>query len=283
MRIKRTRKNRKKDDPVTRKAIRARFIVLMFKITFCIFSIPAMSAVFIFGHDLLTQSEYFRSEHIIFEGLGKLSQKEVKQQAGIEDQMNILGFNLFVARKKLLAHPWIEDAQVSRELPNTVFIRITEQVPMAVIDLGEKFMVNKDGLIFKRLEPDDPQNLPVITGLSYSDLRTDNDDGSVWFSSVMEVLQLGNIPDSVIPNQLILKIDVDRQIGLLLHTSYQNSIIKLGFNNYSEKYAKLEKVILNINNQYSFDGYSCIDLINPDRIVVYPVKKEFEADQKREA
>jgi cell division protein FtsQ len=283
MRNKKFRKNQRKENPEVIRAKRRRAVVLFFKITFCIVSIPVMSVLFIFGHDLLTQCGYFECKQIIIEGSERLSEKQIKKQAGIVDSVNILSFNLFVARKKLLGHPWIEQARVGREFPNTILIKIIEHKPLAVLDLGEKFILNTEGLIFKRLESDDPENLPIISGLLYSDLGTIQDPGSIRFLSVMEVLRLGNEPDSIVPNDLIRRIDVDRQIGLSLHTSDQEKMIKLGFENYPEKYAQLKKVIFQLKDQYIFNDYNCIDLINPDRIVVYPVKNELEANQEREA
>jgi cell division protein FtsQ len=283
VRKKKFRRNQRKERPEVMRARRISRVVLFFKITFCIVSVPAMSLIFIFSHDLLTQCDYFECEHIIIEGAERLSEKQVKEQAGIENRMNILSFNLFVARKKLLGNPWIEQAQIGREFPNTIVIRITEHKPLAVLDLGEKFILNTKGLIFKKLEPDDPEKIPIVIGLSYSDLRTIQEPGSIRFISVMEVLSLGKEANSVVPNHLISRIHVDRQIGLSLHTSDQEKMIKLGFENYSEKYAQLKKVIFQLKDQYSFSDYNCIDLINPDRIVVYPVKNELEAHQKREA
>jgi cell division protein FtsQ len=283
VRYKKVRRNQRKESPEVIRVKRVRRVLLFFKIVFCIVSVPAMSALFIFGHDLLTQCTYFECEHIIIEGAERLSEKQVKEQVGIEDRMNILSFNLFIAQKKLLTHPWIEQAQVRREFPNTIFIRIIEHEPLAVLDLGEKFILNTKGLIFKKLEPNDPENMPIVSGLSYSDLGTTQEPGSIRFKSVMEVLRLGGEPDSVVPNHLIQRIDVDRQIGLSLQTSDQEKMIKLGFENYSEKYGQLKKVIFQLKDQYIFNDYNCIDLINPDRIVVYPLKNELEANQKREA
>jgi cell division protein FtsQ len=283
VRNKRVRKNQRKESPEVLRAKRIRGVILFFKIMVCIVSVPAMSVLFIFGHDLLTQCGYFECENIIIEGTERLSEKQVKKQADIEDKMNILSLNIFAARKKLLGHPWIEQARVGREFPNTIFISITEHKAVAVLDLGEKFILNTNGLIFKKLEPDDSKIIPVISGLSYSDVRTTQEDGSTRFISVMEVLRLGEASDSVVPNHLIQRIDVDRQIGLSLHTSDQEKIIKLGFENYSEKYAQLKKVIFQLKDQNTFNDYQCIDLINPDRIVVYPAKNELEANQKGEA
>lgn len=283
VRNKKVRKNQRKEKPEVLRANRIRGAVLFFKIIFCIVSVPAMSALFIFGHDLMTQCSYFECERIIIEGTERLSEKQVKEQADIKDNMNILSLNLFIARNKLLGHPWIEQARVGREFPNTLFIRITEHKPLAVLDLGDKFILNTNGLIFKKLEPDDSEILPIISGLSYSDIRTTRDTGSIRFVSVMEVFRLGEVSDSVIPNHLIQRIDVDRQIGLSLYTTDQEKIIKLGFENYSEKYGQLKKVIFQLKDQDPFSDYQFIDLINPDRIVVYPVKNELEANQKGEA
>ncbi len=283
VRNKKVRKNQRKEKPEVLRANRIRGAILFFKIIFCIVSVPAMSALFIFGHDLMTQCSYFECERIIIEGTERLSEKQVKEQADIKDNMNILSLNLFIARNKLLGHPWIEQARVGREFPNTLFIRITEHKPLAVLDLGDKFILNTNGLIFKKLEPDDSEILPIISGLSYSDIRTTRDTGSIRFVSVMEVFRLGEVSDSVIPNHLIQRIDVDRQIGLSLYTTDQEKIIKLGFENYSEKYGQLKKVIFQLKDQDTFNDYQFIDLINPDRIVVYPVKNELEANQKGEA
>lgn len=283
VRNKKVRKNQRKEKPEVLRANRIRGAILFFKIIFCIVSVPAMSALFIFGHDLMTQCSYFECKHIIIEGTERLSEKQVKEQADIIDNMNIVSLNLFIARNKLLGHPWIEQARVGREFPNTLFIRITEHKPLAVLDLGDKFILNTNGLIFKKLEPDDSEILPIISGLSYSDIRTTRDTGSIRFVSVMEVLRLGEVSGSVIPNHLIQRIDVDRQIGLSLYTTDQEKIIKLGFENYSEKYGQLKKVIFQLKDQDTFNDYQFIDLINPDRIVVYPVKNELEANQKGEA
>jgi cell division protein FtsQ len=283
VRNKKVRKNQRKEKPEVLRANRIRGAIRFFKIIFCIVSVPAMSVLFILGHDLMTQCSYFECERIIIEGTERLSEKQVKEQADIKDNMNILSLNLFIARNKLLGHPWIEQASVGREFPNTLFIRITEHKPLAVLDLGDKFILNTNGLIFKKLEPDDSEILPIISGLSYSDIRTTRDTGSIRFVSVMEVFRLGEVSDSVIPNHLIQRIDVDRQIGLSLYTKDQEKIIKLGFENYSEKYGQLKKVIFQLKDQDTFNDYQFIDLINPDRIVVYPVKNELEANQKGEA
>ena len=69
-----------------------------------------------------------------------------------------------------MAHPWINDADVSRNLPNEISINIVEQRPFAILDMGRKFMINIRGEIFKEWSDSDPGHLPMISGLEYSDL-----------------------------------------------------------------------------------------------------------------
>ncbi len=275
----RYRKNRRKDSPATVRARRIARAAKIFKATAVVVSIFAMSALFVFGHDLMTQCDYFKADKIVIEGAAKLSTQEIMEQAGIYDGMNILAVNLKVARKKLMTHPWIENAQVGRELPDTVFIRITEQDPLAVLDLGAKFVMNQRGEIFKAWEPSDPDNLPRVTGLSFSDMRTAGEKGSMLFESVMDVLIMGLESDCVVPNSVIRRIDVDRHMGVSLYASAEKKVIRLGFEDYDGKYALLEKVIFHIKAQQSFTDYNSIDLTNPDSIVVFPAKNDEQTEK----
>ena len=271
------RKNRRKENPAVKRAKRIARSIRIFKATVLTVSVFAMSALFIFGHDLLTQCEYFKAEKIRIDGAQRLSAEEVMEQAGVRNGINILAVNLSVTRKKLIAHPWIEDARVGRDFPGTIFIRITEQEPLAVMDLGAKFIVNKKGEIFKAWETSDPANLPEVTGLSFSDMRTAGEKGSVRYESVMEVLYMGLDPSCVIPNGVVRRIDVDRHMGLSLYGSTGEKVIRLGFENYPGKYARLQRVIFHMKDQESFTDYHSIDLTNPESIVVYPAKNNGES------
>lgn len=271
------RKNRRKESPVVKRAKRTARLAGISKAAVLVASVFAMSALFIFGHDLLTQCEYFKAEKIKIEGAERLSASDVMEQAGVRNGINILAINLSVTRKKLIAHPWIENARVGREFPGTIFIRIKEQEPLAVMDLGAKFIVNKKGEIFKTWEPSDPANLPEVTGLSFSDMRTAGEKGSVRYESVMEVLYMGLESTSIIPNAVVRRIDVDRQMGLSLYSSTGEKVIRLGFENYPGKYARLQRVIFHLKSREEFTDYNSIDLTNPDSIVVYPAKNNNES------
>lgn len=224
--------------------------------------------------------------------------------------MNILSINLSTARKRLLANSWIFDAEVSRELPSKISIRVREHEPLAILDLGRRFLLNVDGEIFKEKTPSDPDNLPVITGLEYSDLHIPGDrsshrigdgvpsgmkdrqpdlarqDRSSAFDAVMDVLRLGQKSESILPNSLIKQIQVDREIGITLYASYDENgrirVIKLGYDDYPDKYNLLKTVFSHMEKRDTLLDFDSIDLINVNRIVVNPVKTRSPSENHKE-
>jgi cell division protein FtsQ len=238
--------------------------------------------ILIFGHDVLTQCDYFNAESLIIKGNHRLSQEQILQQAWIKSGMNILSVNLSVARKRLLADPYIAEAEVSRELPNGIHIRIREHKPLAVLDIGRKFLINEGGEIFKVWRATDPADLPIISGLEFSDINVPGRPRSAPLEAVLKVLHLGQKPGSIVPNRQIIKIRVDREIGLTLYAFDQIKAIKLGYNDYVRKYEKLKVVLLHLSAKDDYSGFDSIDLNNINRIVISPAKHKSPAKDHKE-
>ena len=257
-------------------------IAACFKVIAGIAIVAIMSIIFIFCHDFLTQCDYFKATDLSVEGTNKLSYKLAIKQAQINEEINIFSVNLSTVRKRLLAHPWIAEAEVRRELPNVINIKIYEHKPLAVIDLGRRFLINDHGEIFKENTASDPDNLPVITGLEFSDINVSARHGSISFNAVMDVLRLGQKPGSIIPNKLIKKIHVDREIGITLYAFDREKLIKLGYNDFPGKYDRLRNVLYYINKQRGFPDFESIDLNNINRIVLNPIRIKSPAMDHKE-
>jgi len=212
-----------------------------------------ISFIFIFGYDFLTQCDYFRAEQLTVTGSRKLSKAQVLKQARLDRGINILSVNLSAVRKRLMADSWIAEAEVSRELPSKIHIRI---------------------------------NLPIVSGLEFSDINVMGESRSLPFDAVMDVLTLGQKPQSVIPNSLIDTIQVDRDIGLTIYArdvaSGRFNAIKIGFHDYPRKYAGLKNVLLYLKKGEAFSRLDFIDLNNLNRIVVQPAGIESPAGDPKE-
>jgi cell division protein FtsQ len=256
--------------------------LLGFKVVTAVVVLAAVTGAFILLHEIVTQSEYFTAQTVTIEGTQRLTREQIARQAGVRIGDNILSVNLALVRKKLLAHPWIADAEVSREIPSRINIRIKEHVALAVVDLGPKFLINHQGRIFKVWDSAERLDLPLIQGLDLSDLKVyrrpdlagpgPTRRNSAPFEAVMQVLELGKRPGSILPNHLIRHISVDRQIGLTIYAFDRLKAIRLGYSDYIGKYHMLAKLFAYLKRQRSIFDFDRIDLNDLKRIVVNPVK-----------
>lgn len=258
-----------------------RFIVC-FEIATVAAILTVMSFVFILAHDFITQCDYFKTDNIVVRGAHRLSKQQILEQANINKRINILSVNLSIIRNRLLAHSWIAEAEVRRELPDIITIRIKEHEPFAILDLGRRFLINVNGEVFKEWTASDPDVLPIVSGLQFSDLNVSGEPRSTSFNAVMEVLRLGLEPDSILPNGRIRKIRVDGQTGLTLYAFDRVGVIKLGYHNYPDKYERLESVLFYLKKKEGFPDFNSIDLNHVDRIVVKLVKDESSAGDHKE-
>jgi hypothetical protein len=78
----------------------------------------------------------------------------------------------------LRRHPWIAAAAVRRRLPDHVALELTEHVPGILVSLGELYIADRDGHLFKRLQAQDRVVLPVLTGLSRDLVAARTDEGA---------------------------------------------------------------------------------------------------------
>ena len=299
------RRNKRKGKKTKRRFVFLGRFLLVFKIIIGLGAVAATSGLFVFIHDFVTQSDYFRTQTITIEGYERLSQKQIADQAQVRKGMNVLAVNLTMVRKKLLAHPWIEEAEVNREIPSGLTIRIKEHVPLAIVDLGHKFLINESGEIFKEWASGDPDHFPIVTGLQMADIATfDRNDERETFhpmnplpgedqakdaqyhysplDAVMHVLRLGQDSKSVLPNRLIKQIRVDREIGLTLHAGTQVGIIKLGYHQYPHKYSMLKHIMMVLNKRHTLPVFDRIDLNNLNRIVISPRRSKAPSGDDKE-
>jgi cell division protein FtsQ len=253
-----------------------------------------VSAFFVFMHDVFTQSEYFQARQIQVEGGRRLSRQLVLDQAGVRPGVNVLSVNLAAARKRLLAHPWIAEAEIQREIPSTLRIRIREHVGAAVVDTGRKFLLSPQGELFKEWEASDPADLPSVTGLALADLRPVDRaaaaesrsflDGlgsvpppppaSRAMDAVLQVLTLGREPGSVLATRELRSIQVDRELGLTLVAYAENRAIRLGYNDYPAKYHLLRDLLAFFRTQPNVADFERIDLTDMNRVIVNPIRAE---------
>ncbi|MBI9074261.1 MAG: FtsQ-type POTRA domain-containing protein [Desulfatibacillum sp.] len=230
----------------------------------------ALFAVFaILIYDVFTQSPYFEAKDIEIQGASRLAAHEILQQAKLELGANILSVSLKTVQDSLVAHPWIAKARVRRNLPNSMTISVTEREAIAVLDLGERFLMDTRGEIFKRCDASDPKDLPVVTGLKFSDISVSGEKMSRAYKSVLEFLQVRKEYEWALPCSAIAGIQVDRDMGLTLVSSEPAFAVRFGYDDYAEKFMRLNQVLLKCSKEQGIQVV-LIDIVDVDRVVVRP-------------
>ena len=269
-------RNRHRRDSAIRRMKRARFRRACLNVLAGMLGVVLMSLFFIFCHDIVLQSPYFRAISLEVNGNRRLSVQEILDTARIKSDINVLLVNLSLSRKYLLSHPWIAAAEITRELPGRLVISIREHQPLAIMDMGRKFLINLDGKIFKEVSDIDTVELPVIEGLDFSDLDIGDIRRSANYDAVLSLLEIGRNPACILSHQRIRLIRVDRDEGITVYASepiqsVRVNAIKIGYQDYLEKFVRLEKIITYFKTNKQTQGIEWVDLRHKNRVVVSPL------------
>jgi cell division protein FtsQ len=233
-----------------------------------------VSALFVAGYAAVTRSDYFRAQTIAVSGNQRLSEAEVLLQAGIHRGDNLLALNLRVVRERLREHPWIDEARVSREIPETITIQIEEHVPLACVDLGRKFLIDAHGRVFKEVSKGDADDLPLVKGIDYADIRLGRDLLGPAMGAVVQALRLSQTANSAIAYTDIEQLHLDKEMGVSLTLKQGQRLIKLGFDNYELKYERFKQLLRQLERNESWRAFQSADLNNPERVVVRLAEQE---------
>jgi cell division protein FtsQ len=135
----------------------------------------------------VTTTPRFAIRQIDVSGNARRTPDDIAAEAGIAKGENVFSLDLDRARGRLLADPWIREATLSRRLPGTVTVQVTERDAAAIVALGDSYLASRDGDVFKRLEPGDPTDLPAVTGLTADAIA---DDREAAIRSIRRALDL---------------------------------------------------------------------------------------------
>ena len=229
--------------------------------------LAVFALAFVLVHDVLTQSQYFAVSHIVVSGNKKISSEKILEQAGLKKGMNILSVNLPMAQNRLMAYPWICAASVSRVFPDRIAVRISEREPLAILDLGQRFLVDTNGKIFKRQEATDPGGLPLVTGLSFADVSLAGEPRQRAYDAAIRFLLEQRKNQWAVTASKTPEVRVDPDMGLTLVTSGPAVKVRLGFGDYMNKMRRLEIVMASCRRIGDLKP-ATVNLVDLERVTV---------------
>lgn len=98
----------------------------------------------------IAHSAAFTLENIELEKNARFNLALVKKVTGIEPGVNLFDINTGDCEEKLEARPYVQEADVSRKLPDTIQVSLTLREPEAVVLFNKKYvMLDRDGNVLE--------------------------------------------------------------------------------------------------------------------------------------
>jgi cell division protein FtsQ len=201
-------------------------------------------------------------------GTQRFSRSQILEMAHLDARTNLLALKPALVEHALMTHPWIAKAELARHWPNHITLRLTERIPLALVQLEDLYYIDRTGSLFKPSSPSDPHDYPVITGLSREQFPAGQSSPSMLVSQALELLELLQDTTGPLKNSLVAEINVDPERGFTLYISGLKSAFYLGSTDLSEKIKKLTKVWPFLAQRGYLARAGRINLDHPQRLLL---------------
>lgn len=226
-----------------------------------IFGLASLAAAILYFRN----SDALNVEHIeVIGDLRHLSRDDVVLLSGIKkgDKLFTIGFSEI--QRNLQRFSWIDKVQVRKEFPDTIQIHITEREPAALILLDELYFVDKIGKVFKKVGPNDPLDLPVITGFESEFVRQNPYLTRLYLGRVLQALHYF-VDRPFYKENPISEIHFDLVMGLTVFTNKDGLEIYYGDDDLELKQNRLEK--FKLSKYYQERNFVRLDLSSSPKII----------------
>lgn len=150
--------------------------------------VGAAGAVAWGAHRYALTSARFSIHSIEITGAKRKTDQEIQKTLGVKVGDNVFAADSATLEQKLLGDPWIEQVKVTRALPSTLRIELTEREAGAIASIGDRlYLVTKAGEPFKEIEDGDPFDLPIVTGIAADDLARDRRGAVERIATALEI------------------------------------------------------------------------------------------------
>ncbi|MFV8755160.1 cell division protein FtsQ/DivIB [Nannocystaceae bacterium ST9] len=187
-------------------------------------------------YEYATTSSRFEVQHLVFEPTEHVDDETLRELLAIDPATNILSLDLDALSQRLTEHPWVAQASVTRNLPDTLAVEIVEHEAAAIVLAGRFYLVDEQGVPFKQLERGERDELPIITGIERDSLRDPaaRDRAVATIARGLEVLRLYQSKQRPRLGEVHLADDG----SIVLYTANTGTQLHLGRDEYEQRLAR---------------------------------------------
>lgn len=185
-------------------------------------------------YDYATTSARFEVQHIIYAPTAHVDDDSLRELLAVEPGTNILACDLEALSERIAKHPWVALVTITRNLPDTLEIEVTEHRAAALVLAGRFYLVNDAGRAFKLVERGERGELPIITGIDREALAAAPDKPVPQLVDALELVRLYEAKQ----RPRLGELHVGEDGAVTLHTAESGTALHLGREQFA---ARLER------------------------------------------
>lgn len=219
--------------------------------------------ILIFAFNFTISAPCFRIRETVVRGCRELTEREILVLGSVNSAQNLLALNKEAMARRIGRNPWIKSVFIGREFPGRLVVQVEERSVMAVIRQDANlYLMDRDGVIFKRLEKHDESDLPMLTGF-YQGGRLNES----LLKSARILLNDLAISKSFPTLESVSEIQGNEVLGLSVFTDNGLCLV-LGNDDYRNKLQRLSPILEDLERRQLKEGFLRIDLRNPLKVIV---------------
>lgn len=200
------------------------------------------------GYRLLAASDIFRLTESMVIGNRMLRDRQILDGAGLNQGMNLLGFDVGAAKAGVMELPWVDQAHVQIHWPSRVVVKVQEYHPLALVHYdGNRglglYYVDQKGTVFAPVDRGQDVDYPVITGCTAQN-GSGGEQGvdHPLFAEAVRFLRFAG-GNAILPAQAVSEVHIDSEHGLIVYLVDRVFPIYMGEDLTRTKYNRLVKIL----------------------------------------
>ena len=222
-----------------------------------------VAAAALFGPPAVRDTDALDVQEIAVTGTGRVSEEDILRAAAVEQGDNLTTIDLERVADDVRALPWVETVSLRRRYPDRFVITVAERQPALILVDGELWFVDQQGEVFKRVEPGEWMDLPLVTGLTLEDRVNDPDGCRERLQEAVQFTQVVEDSNSLDATDIgELRLD-EEGFGLL--TSREGVSLRLDATDYRTGLERLDTLLE--RDLLSLSAVSSVDLALRNQVV----------------
>ena len=213
----------------------------------------------------LLKAEYFYVNKMVFKGCEKADENKLYKISGVGNDTSMFSLDLRELAGNIKKDPWVKSVSVKKQLPDKLYVGITEREPIAIVNIKNLYYVDEDGVVFKKLSKGDDTNFLVITGLPKETAFGNSGESEELLSEAIALINMLEERDNFSGSD-VSEINIDTMKGITLFTYKNATPIKIGFDFTHKRFDKLSRVLKELKRKSLTAEY--IDIDYDKRVVV---------------